>query len=250
MAWSRLQSAIAPTHFGTGMESNPVTLGSACTSGSVLLAYVVGHEGSAQSGSCVSVKDGSGNSFSKLAEVTSPADGTSAKVFASVWVLATPAGDVGTTPTFTATPNALGTFAGGILVQEISGITVNTDGTIASASGTTSPTGTPAYSTAAANEYLLNYYADTGDADTWTAPAGWTLDPNNSNSSNAGQAVAYKNSTGGSETGSWSYAPAGSSWVQFIVAFQLPAPPPAAKAPADGPGEGNRRLMKKLWLVV
>jgi hypothetical protein len=229
--WSLLQSKIAPCAFGTALESNPVTLASNCTEGSVLIACVAGHESSGQSGSCTSVKDGAGNAFTKLAEVTSPADSQTDKVFSSIWALATPAGDVGIKPTFTATPSALATYAGGLIVEEVAGITAALDGTIASASGTASPTGTPAYSTSVPGEYTVAYYADTGVLAVWTAPGTpWAVDAANENGNGNGcnQAVAYKSSAGGTESDGWSYTPAGASWVVFLGAFELAAASSAA----------------------
>lgn len=129
-----------------------VTLGSAVTAGSKLIAYVGAAGGATISG----VSDGT-NSYS---QVFTGAQG--AGTFA-IFVLDTPAGLVGTTPTITLTTTGSAN-GNAILVQEISGLATGTtaaavfDGSAASssASGTTAGSQTvPAYSSAASGEFCV-----------------------------------------------------------------------------------------------
>jgi hypothetical protein len=226
MSWSVLQSAGVPMAFGTDIEASTVTLGSNCSAGSVLIAYVnVGTFG-ATSEVIVSVKDGAGNSMTHLASAFQTASGNACDI--SVWAMATPAGDVGTKPTFTATSNAPGSYPGGQLIQEVSGIQAVLDGTAGTATGTTNPATMPAYSSSAANEYLVCLYGDQAeDGQTMSGAGGsWTTDAHSQltgNAGGAGPAVQYKNSTGGSESGgTWNDSVgAGVPWAVIAAAFKL-----------------------------
>lgn len=220
MAWSVLQSAVAPCAFGTAIEANPATFGSNCSAGTVLLAFVQVNTNNV--GSVSTVKDGAGNSFTKIYEFQ-----TVNAVIASVWAMVTPAGDVGIKPAITATTSNPNAWAGGILIQEVSGIQAVADGSPASVAGTASPTGSPSYSTTAASEYLVAYYADNSTSSstvTWTAPGGYSTDAHSVNGSTTGgnQAVCYKNSTNGAEAGSFTWTTTGTdNTVVVLAAFQL-----------------------------
>ena len=198
MSWARLQSAF---HGGTsGGTSIAVTYGTALTSGTKLIA-VVGHDGG--SGPVMTVKDGSNNAFTLIARVD---QGAAGKPSVSIWAMDTPLGDVGITPTITAT--LVTTSDASILVQEVSGLlagntTAMVDGTAGTSSGTASPTTSPAYSSTAVNEYLVACFSDNAFSDTVTDPsAPWTSDANNPAGNGTVHAhVSYKNSTNGAESG-------------------------------------------------
>lgn len=239
MAWSVLQSASTSMQFGTSFESSTVTLGSNCSSGSVLISYLYIGLGGA-SGSVVSVKDGAGNAMSKMAAV---ANGTNVDV--EIWYMATPAGDVGIKPTFTATSTSPGNFAGGQIVEEVSGIQAVLDGTPGTSTGTASPTGTPAYSSAAASEFLVSFRADqnangqtiTGPSSPWTTDAHSILTNPGNNGGCAG--VSYRNSTGGTESDGWtdSLGSGADAWGLIVGAFQLTGPTSGPVLPAQFMGQ-------------
>ena len=228
MTFSFLQSAIAPCRFGTALESNPATYGSNVSSGSALLAFI--QVNTPVPGSIVSVEDGSSNAFTKVIDFE---NGDEPLCILSMWMMATPSGDVGTKPVITATSSSPGSWAGGLLVQEVGGIQAAADGSAGSTYGQNGlpySTGSATYSSTASGEYLVSYYCDMAqNGQTWTAPSGWTADPNSFNSSsnpNGGNiAVAYKSSTGGAETGSWSVTPTPvtTNWNLATVAFKLAA---------------------------
>jgi hypothetical protein len=114
----------------------------------------------------------------------------------------------------------------GIVVQEVAGLLAGgspLDGAIASVTGTGgAATGSPAYSSAVAGEYLVTFYSDNGGPATFTGPAGYTVDANsvNSNADND-VGVAYKLSTGGAETDGWTLTVSGQQWAVMEVAFKL-----------------------------
>ena len=73
---------------------------------------------------------------------------------------------VGTKPTITATWASGGGL--GLVVQEVSGLlagntTAMVDGTPGTLTGSTTSTGSPTYSSTAANEFLVSAYADIGN---------------------------------------------------------------------------------------
>ena len=127
----------------------------------------------------------------------------------SVWALNTPAGDVNGTPVITATSSS-GTPEWSILIQEVQGLATGTtlaalvDGTPGSVNGTTSPLSPTTTTTLGANQYLLGIYGDNGNGATFTKPSNLTLDTNSINTSSTGDCgVAYGNTAGGGEVGSW-----------------------------------------------
>ena len=155
MSWSVLQSK---SHTAIASATVAATFGTNLTSGTKLIAVVSTSGGSNADPS--SVQDGSGNTFTKVASVTRA-------TALNLWLgyLDTPAGDVGTTPTITATVAGGGSDDASILVQEVSGLASGgADGT----AGTLAPQfgpgtyGPPAYPSAAANEYLVYAYGDGG----------------------------------------------------------------------------------------
>ncbi len=148
----------------------------------------------------------------------------------AIFAMDTPAGDVGTKPTITAT------FAGGsadasILVQEISGLAAgNTtaamlDGTAVSAGFAASASDAqPAYSSTISGEFLVSLQGDDGGPQVASQPAGYTLDANAvNNNSFANVCPAYKNSTGGAESGTWTFTGTTTQTALMVIAFKLPA---------------------------
>lgn len=218
MPWARLQSGSVSTGTGTtGVKAFTTAL----TAGSTLIAACA-----AFSGVTTGVRDTAGNSFVKIASVGFSA--VTANGETSLWALNTPAGDAGAVTTVTATA-ASGVSGVGLLIQEVSGLALGAtlaalaDGTpgVLGSSGTGSK-GPPVYASTAAGEYLVSVYGDNGSGTTFTVPAGYTADTANlSGSANDDIGIAYKNSTAGTEAGSWTLAGSSSTWGMLLVAFQL-----------------------------
>jgi hypothetical protein len=213
VAWSRVQSKSTFAASGTSLG---VAYGSALTAGTKLIALVM-TDGTTTSG----VKDAAGNAFAKVGSVsgTNTAD-------LSLWALDTPAGDAGALPVITAT------FAGAsngcaLVIQEVSGLLAGgtgADGTAGTETISSGNTSSPSYSSTAANEYLVACYGDDGlsQAITWTAPPGYTADPNSVNTQgDANAAISYKNSTGGAESGNYTQSAATNDKEQILVAFKV-----------------------------
>lgn len=236
MAWSVLQSASA---------TNPAAISVAATfpnnvaSGTKIIAAL-----SLSGTRTVStVQDGSGNNLTQLAVV---ANGTQQHTF--LYAMDTPAGDVGTKPTITVTFSAINAPSS-LLIQEVSGLLAgNTsamlDGTPGTAIGTSGSgsIGPPTFTDTAANEYLVYLYGDDGGPLTYTPPAGYTADANGVNSSStANMVTSYKNSTGGTETGSYAISGTSCQWSVMMAAFQLAAAGTAAPPVPQQPGNRNWR---------
>ena len=225
MSWSRIQSA-SKAATSSAVTSVNVTYGSNVQLGTKLIACVATSTQTGTSTFTSTVKDGAGNSFTEIEF----ADGGTSPILTdvSLWALDTPSGDVGLKPTITATLGS-GTANMSILVQEVSGLAVgNTlaamiDGTTGFSSGSgTGPTGSPSYTSSASGEYLVSVYGDDGGPITWTKPAALTADANSLNSQTyANLALAYGNSTDGTEAGSWSLAGSSAEWGTLLTAFKL-----------------------------
>jgi Putative Ig domain len=222
MSWTHLQSASNDNNSATSVS---VTLTSNVSSGSKLIVAVAGWI-NAPGTVTASVKDGAGNSWTKL---TSEEFGDNEGEL-SFWALDTPSGDVGTTPTITATAVS-GTPAWGILVQEVSGLlpgntTAMLDGSVASinGSGASEATGSPTYSSTVADEYLVAVYGDDAFGGAFTGPGSpWTNDAANLNNTGIEDlGIAYTNSTGGTETDGYTTGTGNQGWALMMVAFQLP----------------------------
>jgi hypothetical protein len=200
------------------------------TSGTKLVAVTV-NAGNANPAS--TVKDGAGNSFTKILAQNLNNSNTNGEL--SVWAIDTPAGDAGTKPAITVTLTGTGIPDVALLIQEVSGLaTGNTlaamvDGTAAANFGTGgASTGSPSYTSTAAAEYLVSAYGDNGGPETWTKPSGTTSDANSINSSSLNDlAFAWKDSTNGTEAGSWSLTGTGTPWATILFAFKLAAAGPS-----------------------
>jgi hypothetical protein len=228
---SPLQSAVGTTG-GSALSSATATFTTAnISAGSKIIVAVAC--ASSPAVTCTGVADAAANAWTKIATKALPAFGE-----VTLWALDAPAVDVGTKPAITATITAPGGIV--VIAQEVPGLlagntTAMCDGTPALGGGTGgTSTGSPAYSTAAAGEYLVSIYGDDGSAATWTAPSGYTGDPNGVNTSTIDDLqIAWKNSTGGSETSSYTITSSGQGWSQIVVAFKLAAG--GAAAPASFP---------------
>jgi hypothetical protein len=242
MGWSVLQSASATADIAANATIAATFTTANCTSGSKIIAIVA--VGDNNTGITVSsVKDGASTAWTQLAVKAYPnADGN-----LYLFALDTPAGDAGIKPTLTATTASASGGAASILIQEVSGLlpgntSAMLDGSAASINGSTgTSTGSPGYSSAAASEYLTAIYGDYEDViATWSDPAGYTgatagpgsagavTGRNATNISNL--ELAYKNSTGGSESASFGISGGNVNFAVMLVAFKL------AGAVSPGPG--------------
>lgn len=230
MAWSRLQSK---ANGAINASSVSATFTSNVSAGTKLIAWVIGDNNTSFSVS--SVKDGAGNTFTSIAST-----GFSNSVLGSCYAIDTPAGDVGTTPTITVTVSA--TVADvSVLIQEISGLAPGDahDGTPGTSTAVAAASvAQPAYTSSAANEYLATFFGDDGQGQTATVPSGYTADASNVTSSSADAiCVGFKNSTGGAESGTWTFTgPIGNDGF-IVVAFKLAVSSgQEALAPVVSPG--------------
>jgi hypothetical protein len=219
MAYSVLQSASATA--AGGINTVAATYSGTVASDSKLIALV----SYASTNFCTAVKDAALNSWTQIA-----ATAHAGFVHLTLWALDVPAADAGTSPTLTAT--LAGTSSGSsILIQEVSGLLAgNTVAMIDGAPGYqdgglgNSSTGSAAYSSTATGEYLVCCYGDDGGTVTYTKPAGYTADTHGVNASGLSDCViSWKDSTGGSEVGS--YALSGSADFALITIALRLAPP-------------------------
>jgi hypothetical protein len=237
VAWSVLQSKSA-INAGTGNVAVTFTTAN-LSAGTKIIVWVEVSASTSPQTAVTAVKDGALNSWTQLRVASNNSSGA---IF--LYALDTPAGDVGTKPTITATINA--NFGAAILVQEVSGLLAgNTsamlDGTPGIATGTTSPATTGALTTAAASEFLTVGYGDPGDSITVTTPGGWTADGQNVGpSTQQDLSVYYKNSTGAAESASLTLSgTAVDGWNTILAAFKLAA---------TGAGGAGQARPGKTWL--
>ena len=223
-----LQSAVAGgqsgiTHVTLQYPNNVV-------SGSTLIAAISIGVGSTET--ITSVVDDLGNNFFKILETPFNVAG-----LVSLWVLNTPVGQVGHKPTITANKSGSG-YGETVLIEEVSNLATGTtvaalcDGTPAynqSTSATTTVTSV-AYSSSVTGEYTISVYGDDGNSNHGIgAPSGWTKDPSSAGSGDVippgigcpnSVGIAYKSSTGGSESpNAWTISNI-EDWNQIVVAFQ------------------------------
>jgi hypothetical protein len=215
VAWSVLQSASNSTSAGTVAATFSTANVQA---GTKIIAIV--SVGATTAPAVTSVKDAALNTWTQVGN----ANQANARVY--IFALDTPAGDVGTKPTLTATSSSTPGLS--IVIQEVSGLlagntTAMCDGSAATLTGTASSTGSPSYTSTASNEYLVSAYGDFGSGNTVVISGGWSADTHNVNSSgNSNCMVQFKNSTNGAETDGFTTADAG-GWAVAEVAFQLAA---------------------------
>jgi hypothetical protein len=251
MAWSVLQEK---SNFGSSLNATVTFTTANVSAGTKIIVWITVDASASPQSSVTSVKDGALNTWTLVAGPAS--DNSTGATFC--YALDTPAGDVGTKPTITATLTS--NFGWAIIVQEVSGLlagntTAMRDGTpgLANASST-GPCVPGAYSTAAANEYLMAAAGDPGNSRTISNSAGYTASsaPNINTSSTADLFVAWKNSTGGAESASFAITGTANPWFAVIVAFQLDA---GGGGPAVAPHIGGkqwrrRRRHRQRWLPV
>jgi hypothetical protein len=233
-----------------GTNTQTASLATNLSSGSKLVAYLM----VAASAVASTVKDTAGNSFGQVFATSFTGPPGTDNFY--IYVLDTPAGDVGATTVITATTTG---SAGGmaLLVQEVSGLAAGStagavlDGTAGTLTGNTSgafSTGTPTYSSGTAGEYLVAVYGDDGDTSgttVTTPPSGYTADTHNIHSSgNSDLAVYYEPSTGGAETDGFTIGPgsSGVGWLDVVVAFKL------AAGAAAAPGGARSAQPGRAWL--
>lgn len=248
MAWSVLQSTSVAAN-GTGALSQAVAYTSNVSSGTKLIA-VVSVSAAITSGGFTGIQDGSGNQMTRVAFIEASSGGSECLV---VYAMDTPAGDVGTKPTLTASWTTT-TADASMLIMEVSGLLVgNTsamwDGTPATTEVlATASTSQPSYSSTLANEFLLVAIGDNGGPQAYTAPGGYSTSASNvSNNSFADAGVAWKNSTGGAESGTWTFTGTLTGTAFVVVAFNLASA--AAPANAAQPGRTWLRHFKHRQLL-
>ena len=246
MAWSVLQEAKAASQPSSG--NNVATFSTAnLTAGTKLVAWI-SISSSAGTDPVTSIKDGAGNTFTKgwFKETVAT------NCWVEMYFLDTPAGDVGTKPTITATLTT--NFGSAMIIQEVSGLLVgNTtaclDGTAGLNTGSsTGPATSGAYSSTAANEWLAFAAGDPGFSVTFATPTtGYTASGQNTNASNlADLEVGWKNSGNGSESGSSTFTGGTADWATGLVAFKLAAGAGATDSPVQSanPGPAWQRRFK------
>jgi hypothetical protein len=205
---------------GSG-TSTKVTYTTNLSSGTKLIAFFSAF--GSGSFTITSIKDAGGNTFTQLAFLYSATSGTGAGIFA----MDTPAGDVGTKPIITALMS--NNQFGGMVIQEVSGLAVgNTlaamiDGTPATAAFAAGAShAQPAYSSTAIGEYLVSFCGDQGGPQIMTQPAGYTMSAGVlNNNSSCDCCPAYKDSTGGAESGTWTYSGSTIGSNILVAAFKL-----------------------------
>lgn len=230
MAYSVLQSASAVQTPAAGTVA--ATFPNNVISGSKIIVFCTNDAAT----TITSAADGASNAWTSISS-GSLLNGAGGGHF-RLWALDTPAGDVGTKPTITVTlSDSLSKSA--VLIQEVSGLlagntTAMLDGTPVAVVGTGgASTGSPVYSSTAAGEYLIACFGDNGGPTTYTKPTGTTDDTHSVNGNSTDDvAIAWKDSTNGTETGSWALSGT-SDWVAILVAFKLAAA--SASVPLSSP---------------
>src|SRR5215472_14429370 len=161
MAWSHLQYCSANNAGGANITA---TFSTANLSAGTKLIFVGYGGGGANGAQVTAVSDGT-NSFSQIVSSTF----VYANVELSIWVLDTPAGDVGTKPTITATFVA-GVGGYGMICMELSGLATGStlaacvDGTPGVGGSSTAATSYSfaTYTDTVVNEFLLEIIGDGG----------------------------------------------------------------------------------------
>lgn len=223
MAWARVQSALKLQT--TSATTTVVTLGTTPITGNKIIVSISLSNGNTALG-VSTVKDSNANS---LTLVAGPATNTNN---CRTWIYAY---DVPATPSTAMTVTwSAAVVDSSVVAQEISGLLAGN--TTAMVDGTTTPkvgsivgtasAGSATYSSTAANEFLVSVFGDFGNSATMGTPSGTTLDTNSVNTNaNADCVVAYKNSTGGAETVTWT--PTSNSgtdqYAMLTIAFKLAA---------------------------
>jgi hypothetical protein len=218
MSWSVLQSAGAGATSG---GNNSVTLPSNVSSGTKLIAYV-GVSNTGGAADVTAVSDNNSNQFTEIASTNF----STTSVLMSMWVLDTPAGDVGSMPTITATAGS--SLITALVVEEVSGLATGTSASLDGSAGAAHGSGNPvsaSYSSSASNEFLVSFFVDGFNAHNTTGVSGstsYTTDAHNVNSASSTICcVAYGNSTGGAETATWTTSSTDILWTTLLVAFKL-----------------------------
>jgi hypothetical protein len=102
----------------------------------------------------------------------------------------------------------------------------------------------PSYTSTVANEFLVSLEADNGGPQTVTQPTGYTLAPGSiTNNANCDAALAYKNSTGGAESGTWTFGGTTTGTELGVVAFKVSGAGPPTSGPPMFPGMVSRPVV-------
>jgi hypothetical protein len=199
------------------------------TSGSKLLYFF--NLDTSQAGLTWTVDDGNGNSFGQIFSDSSTVIFSGHTDYLVCFALDTPVGDVGTKPTIKAHPSIGGPTGYYGFVLEVAGLVTGQtsailDGTEVVTSWASQSTATdPAYSSTAANEFLIQFLGDNKDSlgpGSYTAPTGYTSSIKLENTSYGSGGLAWKNSTGGSEAGAdWTWTGGNIGAMLVKVAFRL-----------------------------
>jgi hypothetical protein len=234
VAWLWLQSASAVPSAGTSASVAFSTANLSSGSTVVATAAISALTGSGITG--ISMTCG-GTSMVAIKSVTSGSGGS--ECVTVLFALNTPAGQVGTKPTVTVSWTNNGEAA--ILAQEVSGLATGAtlaalaDGTPGGTTGTggaSASCGT--YSSSVTGEYLVAIYGDNGGTANYTIPGGYSADTHNvtGNNSRANIGIAYKNSTGGAESATYTLAGSPGQWATNFVAFKVTAPTAVTSRPS------------------
>lgn len=236
MAWGHVQSA--KNVLTTAANSITVTFGTTPTVGNkIIFATTVNFN---SSGLTFTVVDGNSVALTQLVTPVYNATGT---VYGTLFAYDVPATPSTTIKLSIATSGSYVSEMGAV-AQEISGLlagntTAMLDGTVASSSGSVSSGSIsgPTYSSTAANEYLAELFFDFGNGATLNTPSGYTGMDGENSSANADCLIAYKNSTNGSETASWSssntWGGSADDYVLLAAAFKLAAVTAVTPLPAN-----------------
>jgi hypothetical protein len=219
MAWTVIQSATTAASSSSASSVAATYTTQNLTAGTKLIAALGWASGSTQTAS--SVKDPGGTNFTAMGH----APNGSGPSGCDLWQLDTPAGDVGTKPAITA--QFTGNTNASMVILEVSGLATGTtttavlDGTAGTKTGFGGgSTGSPTYSSTAASELLVTVYGDNGGPETLGTPAGMNK-ANVSGNSFGDCGIAWGNSAGGTDAGSWPLSGTSADWGVILVAFKL-----------------------------
>lgn len=219
MAWSVVQ-ATSTASSGTTVNTASATYASALTTGNKAVA-VIGWNTFTTAATFSSVTC-AGTAMTQCAMLAD----TTNQIGLALYALDVPSA---TAATVTSTFSSGQTYETSIWIAEVSGLaTGNTtaamlDGTAAiaghAAAGSTAQS---SYTSSAASEFLVACGSDNGGPQTVTAPSGYTLDTHSvTNNASADAFIAYKNSTGGAESGTWTFGGTTTGTALGVVAFKV-----------------------------
>jgi len=239
--WKVLQVASAAATASTGTSFTCAYSTANLSPNTKLLCVVADSHFSGTQG-ITSVKEGATNTFAAMGTAT-----LLNKVVVALYEFDTTAAEAGTKPTITVTTTD--TSQTSVWIAEVAGLMPGTttgvvlDGAMGTATGTGGASGTSgAYTSTLKGDMLISVYGDDGGTGTFTAPAGYSNTPNADIPGNNAQAnigVAWKNSTGGSETATWTLSGTPGDWGTLLGSFRL--------SPASQPGAGRQAVKRAAY---